>query len=81
MKDQLCEGFDLGAYVEHCERNFIAAVENYKIVTVPSFENILALTMGVYTARYLHLIGETSHILLLLTSTEQFSDAQGSRRR
>lgn len=55
MKDQLCEKFDLATYLDHCEQNFITAIENYEILAVPSFESILALTMGVSLTKHLHI--------------------------
>lgn len=55
MKDELCDKFDLATYLDHCEQNFIAAIENYEILAVPTFESILALTMGVSITKYLHI--------------------------
>ncbi|XHG04012.1 hypothetical protein AWENTII_007296 [Aspergillus wentii] len=46
FKDPLCEKFDLSTYLDHCEHNFAAAVETYEVLTIPSFENILAIGMG-----------------------------------
>ncbi|KAJ5165661.1 uncharacterized protein N7500_007491 [Penicillium coprophilum] len=46
MKDQLCQKFDLAAHLSHCEQNFVDAIESYEVLAVPSFESILALTMG-----------------------------------
>ncbi|OKL59647.1 hypothetical protein UA08_05133 [Talaromyces atroroseus] len=46
MKDPLCQKFDLLTYLDHCEQNFVAAIETYEVLAVPAFENILALTMG-----------------------------------
>jgi hypothetical protein len=40
---------DLTTYIDHCEQIFVAAVETYEVLAVPSFENILALVMGVST--------------------------------
>lgn len=47
FKDPLSQKFDLATYIDHCEQNFVAAVELYEVLAVPSFENILALVMGV----------------------------------
>lgn len=47
MEDPLCQKFNLADYLESCERAFIVAMETYEVLVVPSFENILALTMGV----------------------------------
>lgn len=52
MKDQLCDKFDIATYLDHCEQSFIAAVETYEILVVPSFESVLALTMGVSVANF-----------------------------
>lgn len=47
MNDELCQKFDLTTHLLHCEKAFAAAMETYDVLAVPSFENILALTMGV----------------------------------
>jgi hypothetical protein len=47
FKDPLAKKFDLHSYLAHCEQNFVAAIETYEVLAVPSFENILALVMGV----------------------------------
>ncbi|KAL2799262.1 hypothetical protein BJX66DRAFT_333165 [Aspergillus keveii] len=46
FKDPLAKKFDLHSYLAHCEQNFVAAIETYEVLAVPSFENILALVMG-----------------------------------
>ncbi|PYI01184.1 hypothetical protein BO78DRAFT_354092 [Aspergillus sclerotiicarbonarius CBS 121057] len=51
MKDELCQKFDLTTHLGHCEQIFIAAIETYDVFAVPSFENILALTMGMVKAQ------------------------------
>ncbi|KAL3462826.1 fungal-specific transcription factor domain-containing protein [Aspergillus heterothallicus] len=51
FKDPLCQRFDLATYLDHCEQNFVAAVETYEVLVVPSFENILALIMGMIKAQ------------------------------
>ncbi|KAL2847210.1 fungal-specific transcription factor domain-containing protein [Aspergillus pseudoustus] len=51
VKDPLCQKFDLTTYLDHCEHNFVAAVETYEVLAVPSFENILALVMGMIKAQ------------------------------
>lgn len=43
----LCKTLDLQAYESKCEQNFYAGIETYDILGHPSFENILALTIGV----------------------------------
>jgi hypothetical protein len=50
FKDPLVEKFDLHSYLAHCEQNFVVGVETYEVLAVPSFENILALIMGVSIA-------------------------------
>ena len=47
MNDELCQRFDLATHLGHCEQIFVAAIETYDVLVVPSFENIIALTMGV----------------------------------
>lgn len=71
MEDQLCQKFNLATYLELCEDNFVAAMETYEVLAVPSFENILALTMGVNKySQFFHLINKLTEI----------SDAEGSGR-
>lgn len=47
MKDPLCQQFDFSAHLAQCEKNLIMGIETYEIMAVPSFDNILGLTMGV----------------------------------
>jgi hypothetical protein len=49
FNDPLCQKVDLTTYIDHCEQIFVAAVETYEVLAVSSFENILALVMGVST--------------------------------
>ncbi|RAH80848.1 hypothetical protein BO86DRAFT_364181 [Aspergillus japonicus CBS 114.51] len=51
MNDDLCQRFDLNAHLIRCEQIFVAALEHYEVLVVPSFENILALTMGMIKAQ------------------------------
>ncbi|RAH59273.1 hypothetical protein BO85DRAFT_418572 [Aspergillus piperis CBS 112811] len=51
MKDELCQRFDLTTHLDHCEKVFAATLETYDVLVVPSFENILALTMGMVKAQ------------------------------
>ncbi|CAG8267906.1 unnamed protein product [Penicillium salamii] len=51
MKDPLCQQFDFPAQIAQCEKNFIMALETYEIMSVPSFDNILGLTMGAIKAQ------------------------------
>lgn len=79
MKDELCEKFDLATYLDHCEKNFITAIENYEILAVPSFESILALTMGVSITKHLHIseVEPFSPIFQYKLSDAQMLKAQG----
>lgn len=47
MGNPLCQAHDLKAHAAHCGQRFNAAIETYDVLAVPSFENILALIMGV----------------------------------
>ncbi|GLA74045.1 hypothetical protein AtubIFM55763_004986 [Aspergillus tubingensis] len=51
MNDELCQRFDLTTHLDHCEKVFAATLETYDVLAVPSFENILALTMGMIKAQ------------------------------
>ncbi|PYH46369.1 fungal specific transcription factor domain-containing protein [Aspergillus saccharolyticus JOP 1030-1] len=51
INDELRERFDLATHLAHCEEIFVAALEAYDVLLVPSFENILALTMGMIKAQ------------------------------
>ncbi|KAL4901848.1 hypothetical protein BDW74DRAFT_181287 [Aspergillus multicolor] len=51
MKDGLCQRFDLPAHLDQCEQIFVTALESYEVLVVPSFEHILALTMGMLKAQ------------------------------
>ena len=46
-KDEICEELDLQKHFANCKRSFEAEIEGYDVLTVPSFENIIALAMGV----------------------------------
>lgn len=50
--DPLGKEHDLKAHMAVCERNFNAGLESYDVLAVPSFESILALTLGVCEACY-----------------------------
>lgn len=47
LKDPLCQQFDFDVHLTQCEKNFIMGLETYDIMAMPSFDNILGLTMGV----------------------------------
>ncbi|PYH87092.1 hypothetical protein BO82DRAFT_324445 [Aspergillus uvarum CBS 121591] len=51
MNDDLCQRFDLNAHLIQCEQIFVSALEHYEVLVVPSFANILALTMGMIKAQ------------------------------
>lgn len=46
-KDQICEKLNLEQYLEGCKKSFEAGIEDYNVITIPSYENTLALTIGV----------------------------------
>lgn len=46
-KDILCEQFDLKAHLKTCKESFEAGLMTVEVLAVPSFENLLALAMGV----------------------------------
>lgn len=47
LKDSLCEKFDFKVHLAQCEKNFSMGLETFDIMVIPSFDNILGLTMGV----------------------------------
>lgn len=47
LSDPLCKDHDLKAHLARCEKNLNVGLEAYDVLAVPSFESILALTMGV----------------------------------
>lgn len=47
LDDPLTHEYDIDAQISQCEQNFVAGLETYDILAIPSFENILALVMGV----------------------------------
>ncbi|RAH48306.1 fungal specific transcription factor domain-containing protein [Aspergillus brunneoviolaceus CBS 621.78] len=51
MNDDLGQRVDLNAHLNECEHMFVAALEHYEVLVIPSFENILALTMGMIKAQ------------------------------
>lgn len=46
-KDDLSKQYDLKTHMAKCKESFEAGIENYDVLTIPSFENIIALVMGV----------------------------------
>lgn len=50
-KDEFSKKHDLKTYLAKCKECFEAGIENYDVLTIPSFENIIALVMGVSKPR------------------------------
>lgn len=46
-KDALSKELNLEAHILDCKKSFEAAIESFDVLTVPSFENVIALVMGV----------------------------------
>ncbi|KAJ5341655.1 hypothetical protein N7541_010779 [Penicillium brevicompactum] len=58
LKDSLCEKFDFKVHLAQCEKNFSMGLETFDIMIIPSFDNILGLTMGLLLiAKHLDIIG------------------------
>ncbi|KAJ2984678.1 hypothetical protein NUW58_g5933 [Xylaria curta] len=51
LGEQLESDYDLTTYVARCKENFNIGIETYNILAVPSFENILSLTLGIIMAQ------------------------------
>ncbi|KAI0468819.1 hypothetical protein F4859DRAFT_488915 [Xylaria cf. heliscus] len=51
LGDDVGKEYDLKTYVNNCGHNFNIGVETYDVLAVPSFENILSLTMGIIKAQ------------------------------
>lgn len=47
----LDKAWDTRRFLEQAGRNFELGVESFKLLTIPSFENVLALTIAVSIAR------------------------------
>lgn len=47
LKKPLGEGWDAKQLSAQASRNFDIGIESFEMMTVPSFENVLALTLGV----------------------------------
>jgi hypothetical protein len=47
MYDPLCKEYDLIVYLKSCKDTFDTEIRSYDVLTVASFENVLALVMGV----------------------------------
>jgi hypothetical protein len=45
--DDFAKRFDLATHFKSCKSSFEAGIKSHNIITVPSFENVIALTMGV----------------------------------
>ncbi|CAI7638861.1 unnamed protein product [Penicillium bialowiezense] len=49
--DAFCKRFDLKTHFKNCKTRFEADIRNHNVIAVPSFENIIALVMGVLKAQ------------------------------
>ena len=45
--DAFCKKFDLRTHFKNCKSRFEADIKNHDVIAVPSFENVIALAMGV----------------------------------
>ncbi|KAJ5115389.1 hypothetical protein NUU61_001148 [Penicillium alfredii] len=50
-KDPLCDQFDLETHLLSCKQSFYVDIEKYDVWAVPSFENIIALIIGILKAQ------------------------------
>lgn len=46
-KDALCDQYDLQAHLKACKASFETGLMTVEVLAMPSFENLLALAMGV----------------------------------
>lgn len=46
-QDPLGKQYDIKAFLAKCDRNFNLGIETYDVLAVPTFDNVLALTLGV----------------------------------
>ncbi|GAW16092.1 hypothetical protein ANO14919_055150 [Xylariales sp. No.14919] len=51
LGERLGNEYDLKTYVAQCKHNFNIGIETYNVLAVPSFENILSLTLGIIMAQ------------------------------
>ncbi|KAJ5096908.1 hypothetical protein N7456_007629 [Penicillium angulare] len=51
MKDEMAEQLKFEDHIDNCKKSFEAAIEGYDVLSVPTFENIIALTMGAMKAQ------------------------------
>ncbi|KFG84880.1 hypothetical protein MANI_029784 [Metarhizium anisopliae] len=51
LSTALCKDYDLKPLLDKCEQNVNSGLETYDVFAVPSFENLLALTMGMIKAQ------------------------------
>lgn len=50
-QDPLGKQYDIKAFLAKCDRNFNLGIETYDVLAVPTFDNVLALTLGVIKAQ------------------------------
>ncbi|KAJ5343677.1 uncharacterized protein N7506_003501 [Penicillium brevicompactum] len=49
--DAFCKKFDLKTHFKNCKSRFEADIKNHDVIAVPSFENVIALAMGILKAQ------------------------------
>lgn len=47
--DDFCQRFNLETHLKACKSSFEVGLRSHSVLTVPSFENVIALVMGVST--------------------------------
>ncbi|KAJ5806376.1 fungal-specific transcription factor domain-containing protein [Penicillium pulvis] len=50
-KDALSKELNLEGHILNCKKSFEAAIESFDVLTVPTFENVIALVMGTLKAQ------------------------------
>lgn len=63
--DDFSKKLDLATHFQNCKASFEAGIKSHNVITVPSFENVIALTMGVSilcVQENLLEIGNTHHL-------------------
>lgn len=64
--DEMSKTLNLSAHIETCKKSFEALIESYDVLTVPTFENVIALIMGVSV----HETELNDHALIILKDDE-----------
>ncbi|CAG8921600.1 unnamed protein product [Penicillium salamii] len=49
--DRFCQQFDLVTHFKNCKSSFEAQIRSHSVFAVPSFENVIALAMGILKAQ------------------------------